>query len=50
MLLVLSEEHKEHLSFLTQVDVEGKLLVTGRTLGILQMGGSYGCMASNPFP
>lgn len=24
MLLVLSEEHKEHLSFLTKVDVEGK--------------------------
>ena len=25
MLLVLTEEHKEHLSFLTEVDVEGKL-------------------------
>ena len=24
MLLVLSEEHKEHLSFLTKVDVEGE--------------------------
>ena len=24
MLLVLSEEHKEHLSFLTKVDIEGK--------------------------
>lgn len=24
MLLVLSEEHKEHLGFLTKVDVEGK--------------------------
>ena len=26
MLLVLSEEHKEHLGFLTRVDVEGRLL------------------------
>lgn len=26
MLLVLSEEHKEHLSFLTKVDVEGKVI------------------------
>lgn len=26
MLLVLSEEHKEHLSFLTKVDVEGEQL------------------------
>ena len=25
MLLVLSEEHKVHLGFLTQVDVEGEL-------------------------
>ena len=24
MLLLLSDEHKEHLSFLTQVDAEGK--------------------------
>ena len=24
MLLVLSDEHKEHLGFLTKVDVEGK--------------------------
>lgn len=26
MLLVLSEEHKEHLGFLTRVDVEGRSL------------------------
>lgn len=24
MLLVLSEEHKEHLGFLTKVDIEGE--------------------------
>lgn len=27
MLLVLSEEHKEHLGFLTKVDVDGKQLL-----------------------
>lgn len=26
MLLVLSEEHKQHLGFLTRVDVEGRSL------------------------
>ena len=32
MLLVLSEEHKEHLGFLTRVDVEGRLLRIIRSL------------------
>ncbi|XP_048398722.1 COMM domain-containing protein 2 isoform X3 [Stegostoma tigrinum] len=32
MLLVLSEEHKEHLGFLPQVDFEGKLNVSTETV------------------
>ena len=35
MLLVLSEEHKTHLGFLTQVDVEG--LHNARNLGCYMM-------------
>ena len=27
MLLVLTDEHKEHLGFLTKVDVDGKTLL-----------------------
>ncbi len=33
MLLVLTEEHKEHLGFLTRVDVEGELLTDTIAVG-----------------
>ena len=34
MLLVLSDEHKEHLSFLTKVDSEGKFASVQNSLSI----------------
>ena len=37
MLLVLSEEHKEHLSFLTKVDVDGKCSLRQVILGLPSM-------------
>ncbi len=43
MLLVLSDEHKEHLSFLTKVDVEGEWLLVLGSLALIVSPGAA-CM------